>query len=167
MPYRKEALKHDISEIIIHAPWQVVREKARALLLSYQVFPERILTGYGEWQEANRTMHVGDTMAQQVFIPPIPALSLKLIFGVRINNVISSDTLVEFSYETLVGHAEKGMSAFRVEQVDENTCRFQIETWSDAGNLLSSLGKYIFTLPYQAYCKRAAMNRIKKELEAI
>jgi uncharacterized protein (UPF0548 family) len=112
-------------------------------------------------------MAAGDTMAQQIFLPPIPALSLKLIFGVRIKTVIDEPQRVEFSYETLEGHAEKGMSLFRIERVDEKTCRFQIETWSDAGNILSSLGKYVFTLPYQAYCKRAAMRHVKKQLEAI
>jgi uncharacterized protein (UPF0548 family) len=167
MSYKTDSLPHDITGTTINAPWERVRETVAARLLNYEVFPTNILIGYGEWQQENRTIKSGDTIVQQVYLPSIPGLSAKLIFGVRVKEVINETDRIEFSYETLHGHAERGMSAFRIKRIDNSSCRFEIETWSDAGNLLSSLGKYVFTLPYQAYCKRAALKRIKKQLEAI
>ena len=54
-------------------------------LFDYQIFPNNIMTFKNQWALDNRKMKLGDTIAQQVFIPPVRTFSQKIIFGVRIN----------------------------------------------------------------------------------
>jgi tRNA C32,U32 (ribose-2'-O)-methylase TrmJ len=65
------------------------------------------MTFKNQWTDENRKMRVGDTIAQQVYIPPTKTFSQKIIFGVRVNEIIDQVTEKGFSYETLEGHVEK------------------------------------------------------------
>ncbi len=82
-------------------------------------------------------MQIGDTILQQVFIPPVKQFSKKIIFGVRINAIINEAVRIGFSYETLEGHVEKGESTFTIEEIEGNII-FKIHTFSEPGSWLTS-----------------------------
>lgn len=105
-------------------------------LYQYKIFPENIMSYMTEWVLENRNMKVGDTILQQVYLPPIKTFSLKIIFGVRIKEIIHLENKIGFSYETLEGHVEKGISTFTLEKEQQNII-FKIHTFSFPGNWLS------------------------------
>lgn len=166
MPYDKAMLPRKTSQIAIEKPWSEIRDKAASLLLDYNVFPQSILIGYGEWTSENRTMQPGDTIVQQVYLPPFRFLSAKLIFGVRVTEAENTRETIRFSYETLEGHAEKGLSSFILEPFGDISV-FRIETYSSPGHILSQIGGPFFTRPYQAFCTRKALRHVKGELESV
>ena len=134
-------------------------------LFDYKIFPNKILTFMTQWNFEQRIMKVGDTIVQQICIPPFGQLSQKIIFGVRINEVINEPTRKGFSYETLSGHVEKGVSTFTVEQTADKKIIFKVQTFSKPGNILTQLIGPIFSVPYQTYCTRQAINNVKRQLE--
>ena len=134
-------------------------------LFAYRIFPDNILTFSSQWEAEGRKMQCGDTIAQQVYIPPLKVCSQKLVFGVRINEVINLPKKKGFSYETLDGHVEKGISTFTVEQAEEKVI-FKIRTFSAPGNLLARLLGSVFSVPYQTFCTKKALFYVKQQLEA-
>lgn len=133
-------------------------------LFNYNIFPSSILTYKTQWQLEKRTMKVGDTIVQQVFIPPLKTLSQKLIFGVRINRIIDEPHRKGFSYETLEGHVERGESTFVIEQQHGQTI-FKIQTYSaPSSSFVKILGSWA-ALPYQRYCTRMALRNVKRQIE--
>ena len=133
-------------------------------LFDYKIFPNKIMTYFTEWNVGKRKMKVGDTIVQQVYLPPIKSFSQKIIFGVRINEIIDEPFKKGFSYETLEGHVEKGISTFTLEQNEtETVCK--ILTYSIPGNILTKLLGPIFSIPYQSFCTRSAMENIKYQIE--
>ncbi|MGV3541198.1 MAG: DUF1990 family protein [Rufibacter sp.] len=150
-------------------------EKATAILLpkfphhlqflfNYQIFPGNIMSALGQWQIEERSMRAGDTIVQQVYLPPIKSFSQKIIFGVRIAEVIEEPHRKGFSYETLEGHVEKGVSTFTMEEVDQKPI-FKIHTFSSPGSFLSRIVGPIFSVPYQRYCTKKALENVKQQLE--
>lgn len=117
-----------------------------------------------EWNKENRKMKIGDTIAQQANIPPFKIFSQKIIFGVRINEIINEDSRNGFSYETLEGHVEKGISTFTIEENME-TIIFKIHTYSKPGNILSQLVHPIFSIPYQTFCTKRALNNVSERIK--
>ncbi len=134
-------------------------------LFNYQIFPNNIMSHLAQWNDENRKMKVGDTIVQQVYLPPTKILSQKIVFAVRINQIIDEPNIKGFSYETLQGHVEKGSSTFTIEQT-ETELLFKIKTFSKPGNILTTLLGPFFSLPYQRFCTKSALNRIKEQLEA-
>lgn len=159
MEYNKAHLSEKVSTISI-ASQQIDYQ----ILFDYKIFPESIITHLAEWNLEGRNMQVGDTIVQQVFIPPIKILSQKIIFGARINEIIDEPTRKGFSYETLHGHAERGISTFTIEQEDGNYL-FKIHTFSQPGNFLSKLLGPVFTRPYQKFSTGRALMNVKQQLE--
>lgn len=117
---------------------------------------------YSQWKDENRNMKFGDTIVQQIFIPPIQSFSQKIIFGVRINEIINEVNRKGFSYETLNGHVEKGISTFTIEEL-ENKIFFKIHTFSKPGHLISRIAGPIFSIPYQTYCTKKALKYVSKQ----
>jgi hypothetical protein len=132
-------------------------------LFDYKIFPSNIMTIKTQWGQEKRKIKIGDTILQQATIPPTKFLSQKIIFGVRVNNIIDEDERKGFSYETIEGHVERGESTFTVEQNGKGLI-FKIKTFSEPGNLLSKLVGPIFTAPYQTYCTRRALQNVKKQI---
>lgn len=163
MTYDVLLLREKVSsiEIISTAPFEKLDLQ---FLFDYKIFPSTILTFLTEWENEKRKMQAGDTIVQQVFIPPTKTFSQKLIFGVRIKEIINEPSRKGFSYETLEGHAEKGISTFTVEQVGTKIF-FRIKTSSGAGNLLSKIMGPIFSVPYQTFCTKKALENCKRQLE--
>jgi uncharacterized protein (UPF0548 family) len=117
-----------------------------------------------QWTDENREMKIGDTIVQQVYIPPTKRLSQKIVFGVRINEIIDQTDKKGFSYETLEGHFEKGISTFTIERID-NRLVFKVQTYSTPGNILTKILGPVFSVPYQTYCTKAALKNVKKQLD--
>src|SRR4051812_45733786 len=86
------------------------------ILFEYRIFPPTIMSYMTQWSVEQRRMRVGDTILQEVFVPPFrPAF--RILFGVRIDSVIDTPGRRGFSYQTLEGHAEKGRSVFTFETI--------------------------------------------------
>jgi len=133
-------------------------------LFDYKIFPSNIMTFLTQWGQEKRKMKIGDSVLQQAFIPPTKAFSQKIVFGVRINNIIDEADRKGFSYVTIEGHVEKGESTFTIEKMNSGLI-FKIKTFSEPGNLFTKLVGPIFTVPYQTYCTRTALENVKRQIE--
>jgi len=133
-------------------------------LFDYKIFPSNIMTYTTQWGQEKRKIKIGDTILQQAFIPPIKTFSQKIVFGVRINNIINEPDRRGFSYVTIEGHVEKGESIFTIENSNKGVI-FKIKTFSEPGNLLTKLVGPIFTVPYQTYCTHKALKNVKLQIE--
>jgi hypothetical protein len=163
MTFDKPSLKEKVTTISLNTK-KTIDQLNLDFLFSYRIFPSHILTYRTQWAPRNRKMQIGDTILQQVFIPPIKGFSLKIVFGVRVHTIINEARRKGFGYVTLEGHVEKGESIFAIE---ENVAGlvFKITTFSAPGNLLTRLMAPIFSVPYQAYCTRKALENVKKQIE--
>ena len=151
MKYDKAGLIEKTTVIPVNTNKEL-HELDTRFLFDYEIFPSSIMTFLTQWHLEKRNMQVGDTIVQQVFVPPFRKFSQKIIFGVRINDIVNEPTRIGFSYETLKGHVEKGISTFTVEKTGDFGLSFQVHTFSMPGNLLSNLVGPIFSVPYQTYC---------------
>lgn len=163
MLYDKTLLKQKSTTVTVNTR-KKIEEFNLDFLFNYAIFPSNILIFKTQWQEENREMKVGDTIVQQVFLPPIKFFSQKIVFGVRVKEIFNEPKKKGFSYETLEGHVEKGISAFTVEEM-ENEIIFKIATYSVPGSFLSRLVGPIFSIPYQTFCTRKALENVKRQLE--
>jgi uncharacterized protein (UPF0548 family) len=163
MNYEKSQLIEKVSSIEIHN-CSSLKELDLAFFFDYRIFPENILSGYPQWKDEHRTMRSGDTILQQVYLPPIPKFSQKALFGVRIKEVINEENRAGFSYETLKGHVECGISYFLMEEANGKVL-FKIQTFSKPGNFFTRLLGPVFSIPYQTYCTNKALKNVKRILE--
>lgn len=134
-------------------------------LFDYQIFPSHIMSHACEWKLQQRAMQEGDTIVQQICLPPTLGFSQKLIFGVRICQILKKPGLLSFSYETLEGHVEKGRSTFSLIQTGVDKIEIRIHTFSKPGHFLSKLVGPIFSIPYQNYCTKQALIHMRSQLE--
>lgn len=164
MPYRKETLKEKTTIIRIDRATSLNNLDLN-FFFNYNIFPSSILTFRTQWAMEKRKMSIGDTIVQQVFLPPFKTVSQKLIFGVRIKSIIDEPLRKGFSYQTLEGHVERGESTFVLEQHDDHLT-FKIQTWSEPSNLFVKIFGSWAALPYQRYCTRKALENVKRQIEA-
>lgn len=162
-PYEKSRLREKISSIEISTALSLEYLDLSAFF-DYRIFPEYILLAYPQWRDEKRSMQPGDTILQQVYLPPVPGFSQKVLFGVRIKEIVRGEKHAGFSYETLEGHVECGISWFILEEI-ENRVIFSIHTFSKPGNLLTRLLGPVFSLPYQTYCTNKALKQVKEMVE--
>lgn len=168
---RQPVIKYDRSRltekttVISIDTTQSLRDLNTEFLFDYKIFPQKIMTYLTQWSFENRKMQVGDTIVQQAFIPPFRNISQKIVFGVRINAIINEPARIGFSYETLKGHVEKGISLFTIEKTADQKTIFKIHTFSQPGNLLTKLVGPIFSVPYQTFCTRQALLNVKQQIE--
>ncbi|HLP12641.1 MAG TPA: DUF1990 family protein [Flavobacteriales bacterium] len=165
MPYEKQKLRQKTTTIQIDTT-KSFDSLNLDFLFNYQIFPENIMAFKTQWEDENRKMKVGDTILQQVFIPPTKTVSQKLIFGVRISEIIDEPFRKGFSYETLEGHVEKGVSTFTLEKLSEQII-FRINTFSTGGNFFTRLLGPVFSVPYQAFCTKRALTNVKRQIEIL
>lgn len=162
MFYEQKDLKEKITSIDLDCT-RKISELDLDFLFQYHIFPNYIMSFLCLWETENRSMQVGDTILQQVYLPPIKNFSQKVIFGVRICKIIDEENIKGFSYETLEGHVEKGISTFTIE-VFENKLIFKIHTFSSPGNFLTKLLGPIISVPYQTFCTKKALNNVKNTI---
>jgi hypothetical protein len=129
-------------------------------LFEYQIFPPYILRHLAQWKAEGRDMQVGDIIIQRALIPPIGA-GICFEFAVRITNVEKNTDRSSFTYETLQGHPEQGTSEFSIEQ--EPSPRFTIRTRSQPGHWLSEIVATTFTLPYQNWVTKRALQYVSRQ----
>lgn len=163
MSYEKSHLLEKISSIEI-PNYHSLEELDLSFFFDYRIFPENILSAYTQWQDEQRRMQAGDTILQQIYLPPIPKFSQKVLFGVRIKEVITEEKRVGFSYETLKGHVECGISYFLLEEQDGKVI-FKIQTFSKPGNFFTRLLGPVFSIPYQTYCTQKVLKNVKRIIE--
>ena len=163
MDYDKSQLVEKITTINIDTK-KPIDQLNLDFLFDYKIFPDNIMTFKTQWAEENRKIKVGDTVAQQVYIPPTKTISQKIVFGVRISEIINQTDKKGFSYETLTGHVEKGISTFTIEQIN-NKVIFKIQTHSVPGNILTKIFGPVFSVPYQSFCTKRALRNVKSQLE--
>lgn len=164
MDYEKSQLREKVSSIEIQN-CSDLKELDLQPFFDYHIFPENILSAYTQWEDEQRTMQAGDTILQQVYLPPFPKFSQKALFGVRIKEIIQEEKRSGFSYETLKGHVECGISYFLLEETN-GKISFKIQTFSKPGNFLTRLLGPIFSLPYQTYCTQKALKNVRKIIES-
>lgn len=90
MHYDKNKLVEKITEIEITSS-KSLNELNLDFFFNYKIFPDNILIFKTEWNLENRKMKIGDSIVQQAFLPPIITFSQKVIFGVRINEIINEE----------------------------------------------------------------------------
>jgi uncharacterized protein (UPF0548 family) len=163
MSYSRQKLREQVTTIALGA--QSINDASTDILFQYKIFPKHIMACKMQWEAEGRSMQAGDTILQQVYIPPVRGLSFKLIFGVRIHSIIHDATRTGFSYETLQGHVERGISTFTFEQTNGGQLIFKIHTFSEPGNPFTKLVAPLFALPYQAYCTREALRNVRRQLD--
>ena len=101
MYYNKKSLPEKITTIKINSK-KSLKELDLGFLYEYKIFPQHIMTYKTQWSVEKRNIQIGDTIVQQVFLPPTKVFSQKIIFGVRINSVINEPGRKGFSYETQI-----------------------------------------------------------------
>jgi hypothetical protein len=130
-------------------------------LFNYEVFPPTILTADTEWRtDGRKKMRAGDVIVQRVFAPPVGA-GLCLEFAVKVRQVFFDSSRAGFSYETLDGHAERGISEFYFAS-DPEGLRFFIHTFSEPGHWTSRAMASVSVL-YQSWCTRQALQYVRKQ----
>lgn len=163
MDYERTALIEKINFIEISGA-SPLNQLNLQFFFDYRIFPENILSGYPQWRDEQRSIQAGDTILQQVYLPPIPGFSQKVLFGVRIKEVIREENRIGFSYETLKGHVECGISYFTIEEMDGKVF-FKIQTFSKPGNFFTRMLGPVFSIPYQTFCTKKALKYVKQQLE--
>lgn len=162
--YDKSKLKEKTTFISINTS-KNIKQLDTNFFWDYNIFTNNIMSFLTEWTYQKRQMQIGDTIVQQAFIPPVRQFSQKIIFGVRINNIIDEENRIGFSYETLNGHVEMGESTFTIEKTKDDKTIFKIHTFSKPGNLLTKLIGPIFSVPYQTFCTKRGLENVRKKLE--
>ncbi len=148
MAYNKSNMLHKVTTLEVEIKGRL-RDFDLSFIDRFEMFPNNILIGFTQWKKENRAIRVNDTIVDQMNLPPIKWILPKIIFGVRINEIYNTTTRYGYSYEALEGLI------------------FKIETYSVPGSLLSTLVGPIFTLPYQAYCARKALQNSKLKFEQL
>lgn len=137
------------------APIRDLRACRLDFFFDYDLFPSSILTAVGEWRIEGRAMRAGDVILQQASVPPGP-VSVKLIFAVRVLSVALTADEASFSYGTLRGHAEMGVSAFSLTLKDGHVVA-TIHTRSQPAQLPARIVAPVLVNPYQQYCTNRAL----------
>src|SRR5688572_13371887 len=81
-------LKEKITSITINTH-KNLQDLDLDFFFDYKIFPDNIMTFLTQWNYEKRKMQIGDTIVQQAFIPQSRLFSQKLVFGVRINEIIN------------------------------------------------------------------------------
>ena len=157
-----DRLPSTVSRIPLGASGPIDRH-AIDFLFDYDIFPPRIIRAVTEWRSEGRTMRAGDIIIQRASLPPF-GLGIRAEFAVRVCEIFDDPRRRGFAYETLDGHAERGVSAFYIEDVD-GALDFVIHTRSEAGHWLSRLVGPVFTLPFQRWCTRQALEHVRSRFQ--
>lgn len=163
IPYDRRRIRERVSTITC-VTLKHLHELDLRVLFDYRMFPENIMSSACEWRIERRPMRVGDTILQQINIPPLQALSLRILVATRICEIIDLPHRKGFRYEAMEGHVERGISTFTVEQ-QAATVVASIHTLSAPGSALTTMVGPFFSIPYQTYCTKQALRRMQHHIE--
>ena len=161
LPYQIDRLKHKVSSILVPSPAGSHSLRYDSFF-NYDIFPVSILQALTQWKSEGREMRVNDNIVQQAFLPPFGSLSVKIVMGVRIKEIFDTDERKGFSYETLQGHIERGISYFIIQR-SNSQFTFTIETFSEPAIPLFRVFNPISSL-YQDYCTGKALKHTTDHL---
>lgn len=156
IPYDRHQLTHKTDSIELGCSFSDFNFDK---LFNYHIFPTNILSAYPQWIQEQRKIQVGDTIVQQINIPPFNKLAQRILVGVRVKEVIDSENSKGFAYETLQGHVEKGISFFIVDQVNDKAF-FKVETYSAPAQPLQKLLRPLSSW-YQDYSTKKALVNVR------
>jgi len=128
-------------------------DERTAFLFRYEVFPQRVLRFYGEWQGEGRSMREGDTIVQEAAMPPFN-WGARLLFGARVTEIKRGPDEVSFSYATLESHAETGVNTFGF-RLEGGQVVARITSRAEPGNTLMRLAGPA-VMRYADWCKAVA-----------
>ncbi len=165
MMYDKTTLREKTTVMHIDTRCSLVQLKTK-FLFDYEIFPNNVMSHLTEWKYEHREMRIGDTIVQQVYLPPTRRLSQKIIVGVRISEIVNEPTRQGFCYDTIAGHVENGTAEFTVEQSSDGKIIFKIHTFSRPSILLARVVGPFFSIPYQSFLTRQALKNVKRQLES-
>jgi uncharacterized protein (UPF0548 family) len=133
----------------------VVFDHLRQRLLAYDIFPPQIVHA-AIWPPG--PIRAGATIVQRVVLGP-----LGLEAAVRVidswDRQLESGREAGFAYVTLLGHPERGVASFAVRLEAPGRLSVHIEARSQAGLLLTRLGRPLARL-FQRSLTRAALRRL-------
>jgi len=137
----------------------VLFHRAVDALLAYDVFPPQQMRALV--CTSNNRVSMGATIVQRIFLGPIG-----FEVAVRVVDVFSGEAGSErrsgFTYATLQGHMEKGISSFIVEQKPGGPVSFSIETRSRPGHWLIR-----FSGPLARLIQKRANKKALAHLQAV
>lgn len=138
------------------SPWAaaVLDEDRSAFLFRYEIFPDAVLRFRGEWQDENRVMREGDTIAQEAAMPPV-SWGARLAFGARVTEIKRAAREASFSYSTLSSHAETGVNTFGL-HLEDGEVVARVRSRAEPGNPLMRLAGPA-VLAYADWCKKKAV----------
>jgi hypothetical protein len=130
-------------------------------LFNYEVFPPNVIRSIPEWRIDGRpAMRAGDVIVQRAFIPPIGA-GICLECAVRVLNIFNEPARIGFSYQTLAGHPERGISEFYF-ATGPDGLRFFIHTFSEPGHWTTRAAA-ILARRYQSWCTQRALQYVSQQ----
>jgi hypothetical protein len=130
-------------------------------LFDYQIFPPNVLRSVPVWRAEGRPeMRLGDVIIQRAFVPPIGG-GICLEFAVRVRELFSEANRIGFSYETLAGHPEQGISEFYFTK-DDDGVRFFIHTFSRPGHWTSRASSGL-AIRYQSWCTQRVLECVGEQ----
>ena len=162
IPYEKKDLTEKSTSIEI-ASQRSLGDLDTSFLFRYDIFPMNAMSHLTQWHHEGRDIRLGDTIVQHVYIPPVRSFSKKLIVGVRVVEVVNKPNQRGFKYETIEGHIERGSASFMLSQ-ESGSIRFVIHTFSKPNIWIARLVAPIFSVPYQTFLTRLALNNVKLRL---
>jgi uncharacterized protein (UPF0548 family) len=108
-------------------------EAAADTLLSYRIYPPHRMRAHV--CTTNGRVALGATIVQRI------SLSLAVVeTAVEVVEFESRADQASFAYATLPGHVERGLASFAV-RATESGVILEIETWSQPGNWLATIGR--------------------------
>ena len=161
--YCKEEMIHKVTQCkIIEVNIEFDLKKLNIdCIFSGSFFPSNIISIWPSWVAEERPIQTGDTIVQQLNMPPLDWTIPKIIFGSRVKEVYDGSCKRGFCYETLEGHIEVGSSSITIEKTVKGVLHAQVETFSKPGNWLARLLGPVFSIPYQAYCARKSVECVR------
>ena len=107
-------------------------------LLRYQIFPPRIMRA--EVCSDDGRLRDGTTIVQHVSLGPVSLEAAVRVLRVWRGQDGETDE-VGFTYATLQGHPERGISTFRIQRNERRQISFVIDVRSRPGSLLTTLAR--------------------------
>jgi uncharacterized protein (UPF0548 family) len=115
---------------------EAVFRRLEGRLMRYQIFPSRFMRA--EVCSEDGRIHEGTTIVQHVAIGPLPLEAAVRV--VRLWRDQDGDAEeIGFTYATLEGHPERGISTFRIRRSESRGITFLIDARSGPGSLLTRL----------------------------
>lgn len=117
---------------------EAVFRRLEERLLRYQIFPPRIMRA--EICSEDGRLHEGTTIAQHVSLGPVSLEAAVSVLHIWRGQDGETEE-IGFTYATLQGHPERGISTFRIQRNKRRQISFVIDVRSRPGSLVTRLAR--------------------------